>query len=242
VSEPLFYCPELPETGAIATLAAEESRHALVVRRLQMGSTIELFDGHGGFARARVSTIAGRRNPLRAQVIERRSVSRPGPAIHLACALPKSERQAVLLDMAGQLGVHSFTPLRCARSVVKPSAGSTARWQRILLEACKQSRRLHVPQVLESATPEVAAQRAANTGIPICIAHPSGSTSPRLTELAAEYRDGVTILVGPEGGFTEEEVESACMHGARPVSLGDALLRVETAAIAMTAVFALTSR
>lgn len=242
MSEPLFYCPELPVTGEIATLPVAEMRHAVIVRRLRIGSPIELFDGHGNFARAHVTAMADRRGPLRAQIIERHTESRPGPAIHLASALPKSDRQAVLLDMAGQLGVHSFTPLLCDRSIVKPGDQSTARWQRILLEACKQSRRLYVPEVREAATPGLAAQQAAIAGIPVCIAHPSGSTGSRLAQRVAEYRDSVTILVGPEGGFTEGEIESACAHGARPVSLGDALLRVETAAIALIAAFALTSR
>ncbi|OGI44174.1 MAG: hypothetical protein A2V92_04650, partial [Candidatus Muproteobacteria bacterium RBG_16_65_31] len=179
-----------------------------------------------------------RRREIALRVEERRTEPPPKPPIHLACALPKGDRQAVLLDMATQLGMAGFTPLLCERSVVKPVGGALGRWRRICLEACKQSRRLHLPEIREAATPAEAAARAAAEGARIWIAHPSGG--PASCNDAAHAAPGIVLLIGPEGGFTEKEVAQALSHGARPVSLGPAILRIETAAVALLATVALS--
>src|SRR3989344_4555511 len=90
---------------------------------------------------------------LEAKLTDRQRMPNPRPAVHLACALPKGDRAAVLLDMATQLGMVRFTPLMCARNVVKPGANSRERLRRICLEACKQSRRFYLPEIEAPARP-----------------------------------------------------------------------------------------
>ena len=237
MTEPLFYSAQLAEPGAMLALGGEEAHHAAASRRLQMGDTLWLFDGHGGVARTTLLRIAARGRTLELRVEERRTAAPPRPAIHLACALPKGDRLSVLFDMATQLGMTRFTPLDCERSVVKPGANSTVRWKKICLEACKQSRRLYLPAFDASATPREVVERAAAEGDNVWLAHPAPQAMP-VSRAANQNTNDVTILVGPEGGFTEAEIERAVAAGARLLALGANILRVETAAVALVAAFA----
>ncbi len=228
---PLFYCAPLPDiVGERVTLSGDEAQHALGARRLQVNSDISLFDGQGTAARAVVTAVDRRRHTLEARLTDRCRMPAPRPAVHLACALPKGDRQSVLLDMATQLGMVRFTPLVCARSMVKPGANSAERWRRICLEACKQSRRFYLPEIEAPAGPRELARRSAPGSL--WIAHP---TVDAAALLAAPLPNTLTLLIGPEGGFTPEEVQDAIAAGARPFSLGPAILRIETAAVAALA-------
>ena len=203
---------------------------------------IQLFDGRGGIARARVTAIADRRRALQAQIDDLRTEPRSPPQIHLASALPKSDRQAVMLDMATQLGMCSFTPLICEHNVVRPGPQAVSRWRRICLEACKQSHRLYLPDIHTPATPAHAAAQAAAAGHAVVLAHPSGTEPGAAFSPTAESVTALTVLIGPEGGFTEKEVREVYAHGARTVGLGTAILRIETAAVALLARLAIPVR
>ncbi len=241
MTEPLFYSEALADAGAVVTLTGDEARHAAASRRLQAGDALWLFDGRGGLARATLLQVTARGRTLDLRVEERRTESPPRPAIHLACALPKGDRQGVLLDMATQLGMTRFTPLICERSVVKPGASSADRWRRICLEACKQSRRTHLPELSPPATPrETVARTAGNETV--WIAHPSDGAVPVSTAVRQAGPERVTILIGPEGGFTEMEVEQATGGGGQKIALGAAILRIETAAVALVAALSLAGR
>jgi len=237
---PLFYCPDLPDVvGSRAVLTGDEAQHALAVRRLPLHADIALFDGRGTAARAVVTAVDRQHKTLEAKLTERRRMPAPRPAVHLACALPKGDRAAVLLDMATQLGMVRFTPLLCARGVVKPGPNTLERLRRVCLEACKQSRRFYLPEIGEPLTPRELARSSAPGSL--WIAHPSTvAVSP--AEAATAAAGTLTLLIGPEGGFTDEEVQDAFAAGARPVRLGEAILRVETAAVAALAALTLGTR
>ncbi|GAB4508526.1 MAG: 16S rRNA (uracil(1498)-N(3))-methyltransferase [Sulfuricaulis sp.] len=238
MTEPLFYSEQLAAPGATLVLTGDEAHHAAASRRLHDGDTLWLFDGHGGIARATLLRVTTRTQTLELRIEERRSEPPPRPAIHLACALPKGDRQTVLLDMTTQLGMTRFTPLDCARSVVKPGANSAARWRKICLEACKQSRRLYLPVIETASTAREIVKRAISDGSGVWLAHPVVQAVAVSTAVNQKAND-VTILIGPEGGFTEDEIEQAVAAGARPLTLGTSILRVETAAVALVAAFAL---
>jgi len=241
MSEPLFFAEHLPEAGTTVTLAGEEAHHATAARRLHPGDTLWLFDGRGGTARVRLRRVGARGRELELQVEHRRIESPPQPPIHLACAIPKGDRQQVLLDMATQLGMTQFTPLACERSVVKPGAASRERWRRICLEACKQSRRPYLPVIHEPASPREVAMQAATMGFDLWIAHPGDQSIPVSTLTASrDQARGVTILIGPEGGFTREEIDAVSAGGGTALALGQAVLRIETAAVALLAMLRLS--
>lgn len=237
MTEPLFYSEHLSDPGTTLTLTGGEAYHAAASRRLHPGESLWLFDGRGGQARATLLHVTARGRALELRIEERSTASPPKPAIHLACALPKGDRQAVLLDMATQLGMTQFTPLVCERGVVKPAASHAERWQRICLEACKQSRRLYLPVIHPPASPEEAAARAVREKSNAWIAHPSTQAISLSSALSEVSPADVTILVGPEGGFTEEEIRQTIASGAKSIALGAAILRIETAALALMAAF-----
>lgn len=240
MTEPLFYSEQLAQPGATLELAGDEARHAAASRRLHEGDALWIFDGRGGIARATLLRVTGRGRVLQLRVEERRTEPPPRPAVRLACALPKGDRLSVLLDMATQLGMTRFTPLLCQRGVVKPGARSPARWKKICLEACKQSRRLYLPAIDHAVTVRDVVRHAAAEGDRAWIAHPAAGAA----DVSAALRhpeNSVTLLIGPEGGFTQTEIGQAEAAGARPLALGNSILRIETAAVALVAAFGLRS-
>lgn len=238
MTEPLFYSEQLAEPGATLELTGDEAHHAAAARRLHEGDTLWLFDGRGGIARTTLLRVAARGRTLELRVEERRIEPPPRPAIHLACALPKGDRQQVLLDMTTQLGMTRFTPLACERGVVKPGATTMDRWKKICLEACKQSRRLHLPVIEAVSTAADIAAHATAAGSHVWLAHPAARAAS-ISAAVNQKTSDVTILIGPEGGFTEAEIAQAVAAGARPVTLGTSILRIETAAVVLVAAFGL---
>ncbi len=238
MTEPLFYSRQLAEPGAILTLTGDEAHHAAASRRLQDGDTLWLFDGIGGAARATLLRVAARGRTLELRIEERRIELSPKPEIHLACALPKGDRQNTMLDMATQLGMTRFTPLDCEHGVVKPGANSATRWGKICLEACKQSRRFHLPVIETVSTVRDVVKHSTADGSEVWLAHPA-ALAVTVSDATNQKAKNVTILIGPEGGFTEEEIRQAVTAGAKLLTLGASILRIETAAVALIAAFAL---
>lgn len=238
MNEPWFHAPGPLASGMTIELDREEARHATGARRLAAGDDVILFDGAGTLARASIASINKRGREVLAEVHEVRMQPAPSPALTVATALPKGDRLAVMLSMLVQLGVNAIRPLECARGVVRVTADSPARWCRIMLEACKQSRRARVPEILPALGVTDAARCALESGGFAWIAHPTGRPVRDMTPPITLH--GLTLLIGPEGGFTEEEVESALLVGASAVSLGDGILRIETAAVALLAAIRLT--
>ena len=232
-----FHVPHLPEPGDIAALDKREAKHALGARRLEPGDEVALFDGAGVSATA---TIRGRddRGDLELEVGEHRTAAVEAPSIELAASLPKGDRLSTMLDMATQLGITTFTPLKCDFSVVsldRKRQDPTERWTRIMLEACKQSRRATLPAIGAESTPAAVIERATATGATIVVGDAEGISATEAFRDAAD----IVLLVGPEGGFSP--AESSHLAGADAngqvcrVAIGRGVLRVETAAAALVA-------
>ena len=229
MTAPLFYCLDLVAGASSLSLSPEETRH-VAAQRLRVGDPISLFDGRGHGAHARVASIDSRGREVRVEIAERFEAPALAYRLALYCALPKGERLATLLDMATQLGVTHFTPLVCEHSVVQPGGNWHARAERICIEACKQSRRLHLP-VLDTPQDFAVALAAARAATPcLWFAHPGAAATARSDDIPSE---GLAIFVGPEGGFTDVEATTADRAGAIRVDLGPRLLRIETAAVAL---------
>ena len=228
MSMPTFYLEEGFTADSLITLTGKEAWHALGVRRLNVGDSIRLIDGMGNVALARVENLEGR-NQASLSVAKVDHFPPQEPNIVLATAIAKGDRQSTLLDMATQLGISAWQPLQCQRSVSKPGKNSYERWQRICLEACKQSGAAWLPELLPVAIPEEIAKAACAEGREALLAHPDGESMSIISDT-----DKV-LMVGPEGGFTDEEVKRIVATGARKVSLGQNILRIETAAVSLLA-------
>lgn len=226
---PWIHVEQLPEPGETVSLEADEARHVGRAHRLTTGAEIVLTDGRGTTARAEL--VEGGRREARARVLELTRHAPETPIIHLASALPKGDRLATLLSMTTQLGLASFTPLVCARSVVTPSDETPARWERILRESAKQSHRAHLPRIEAPRTPHTLI--GPGDGPTVWLMDPDAGSGP---SGAGSHPDGHLVVVGPEGGFTDEESRTLRRAGARPARLGGGILRVETACVAAVAV------
>ncbi|MBQ71340.1 MAG: hypothetical protein CMJ67_00380 [Planctomycetaceae bacterium] len=234
---PWFHVETLPEPGGLVSLDRQEAKHASGPRRLGPGDEVVVFDGHGHRASGR---IAGRddRGDLEVEVGRHELDVADSPRIELAASLPKGDRLSTMLDMATQLGIASFTPLKCDFSVVtleRKRQDPTVRWNRIMLEACKQSRRASLPAIEEQATPTEVIERAATEGATIVVGDASGRPPAELFS-GVEH---VVVLVGPEGGFSPAEesmlTEASDAGRLHRIAIGRGVLRVEAAATAMLA-------
>lgn len=230
MAERFFIEPAI--TGDRALLTGSEVHHLAGVMRAKVGDEITLFDGSGHEFSGRIETLKKDRCEL--AILEEREVSRePAIAITAGVALPKGERQKWLVEKLTELGVTQLVPLLTTRGVVQPGEQAAARLRRSVIEASKQCGR---NRLLEIA-PVIAAEAWFST-VPASelrlLADPAGEPFANLQAEICQ-RPSVHIAIGPEGGFTPAEVDTAKAAGWRSVALGRSILRIETAAIALAA-------
>lgn len=251
---PRMYCQAPLASGLSLDLPAGAARHVQVLR-LQPGSNITLFNGQGGEFEAQVTEMG--RSQVQVLVGAHIAVERErGRAVHIALGMPANERMDWLVEKATELGVASIQPLMTQRTVLRLSGDRAlkkqAHWQHIAIAACEQCGGNRVPTVhavmsldawLANLAPldnfdnlaTSAATLSLNTPRLLLSLAPGslawGSAVSRISDTTP-----VIFLSGPEGGFAQAEEASAQGHGFQPVSLGDRVLRAETAAlVALTA-------
>ena len=210
------------------TLEGAEARHLATVCRLRPGDAVYLFNGDGHEYAARIREV-GRRHVLM-EIDQVVTPERELPIfLEVAAPLPKGDRAQFLIEKLTELGVTAFVPLDCIRSIVHPREAKLEKLQRYVVEASKQCGR----NVLMRVEPPMdwrtyAAPRDAEEVR--WLAHPRGpSPTPCLTKVSRALR----VAVGPEGGWTEAEIDLGREHGWELHDLGPRILRIETAALAM---------
>lgn len=214
----------------------------LNVVRVREGDEIVLFDGQGREAGARV--VKTTRREAEIEILSLEEVDRePRRKLTLACAVPRGPRMDFLVEKCGELGVARLIPMVTDRGVVNPTQrqeNHLRRWRRIAIEAAKQSGRTRLTEI-SGAAPFSAVIDEAPPDTARLIASPEEDAIP-LSQFVAGLKEDAPIfaLVGPEGGFTPEEVELARGAGCTPLSLGPRILRVETAALALASLLLLT--
>jgi 16S rRNA (uracil1498-N3)-methyltransferase len=246
-------------------LQGPEARHLAMVMRARPGDVVCLFNGDGAEYPATILAIGKRDVTLRIDSIERPN-RELFCELEIAAAVPKGDREEFLIEKLTELGVTRFMPLVTDRSVVVPKA---ERLRRTVIEASKQCGRNVLMEVADVMPFNDYILQSKSTA---CrwLAHPvseSGSLSPGggglgrggdTIEHARRYppprpsptmREGekpepssITIAIGPEGGFTENEVQSAISKGWQCITLGPRILRIETAAIGLAAYYAFSAR
>ena len=223
-----FFLAAPPQAGR-ATLSGDEARHLARVLRAKVGDLVRVFDGSGSEWSARVTQI-GRD----AVVLDIGDVVPAAPhstrAVTLAVALPKGDRQKWLVEKLTELGVERLVPLVTERGVAEATESARARLERGVVEACKQCGRNTLMEIAEPATLEALAAR--HPDALRLVAQPGGRP---LTEGIGGDHSEIVAAVGPEGGFTPDEISAAERCGFERVSLGPHILRIETAAIALAA-------
>ena len=211
----------VPVIADTVTVTGDEFHHAVRVARVRQGEDVELFDDSGRVARAQVRTIE--RDEAMIEVVEELASRESALDVHLAMSVIQLEKFELVLQKATELGVRSITPLVSEHVEIRKEryAGKAERWQKILLEAVKQSGRSRVP-ILHEAAPfrEVIAREGVR--ILFDAERPAGTIAPG---------GALTLLIGPEGGWSDEELDAAAAAGCVFQRLGPRRLRAETAAI-----------
>lgn len=223
----LFYNPNISESKKEVTFDKEESRHIIKVLRMKEGYTFKITNGKGSFFEAEII----RANPKGCLVkIISEEVQPPLPyQLHLAVAPTKlNDRYEWFLEKATEIGISEITPIICdhsERKAIKPE-----RYEKILQSAMKQSLKAYLP-ILNQAVSFKDFVTSEKTSEELkCIAH-CEETDKRSLKLVLLPKKKATILIGPEGDFSSEEIELAKKSGFIPVALGESRLRTETAAV-----------
>jgi 16S rRNA (uracil1498-N3)-methyltransferase len=231
-----FYINELLDTaevGSRVAIAGPEARHAVTVSRLAVGESVSIGNGRGLVVTG--SVVTAEHTELAIEVAAVNEVPRSEPAIFLAQALAKGDRDEFAVQAATELGVDGVIPWSAGRSISRWEGAKIAkghdRWSAIVREATKQSIRAWLPDVLDLATTAQLARLASETRM--LILEPTADVA--LSAIDADERD-IVLVVGPEGGIAPNERAAFTAAGATLVRLGDTVLRTSTAgpaAIAM---------
>jgi 16S rRNA (uracil1498-N3)-methyltransferase len=247
VTGPLFFIDRVPDEGQLAVLDGDEGHHAAAVRRIRVGERLVLGDGAGELADC-VVEVAGKHS-LSARVLTRRTAVPARPPVTVVQAIPKAERSELAIELATEAGADAFVAWQAARCVARWDDGPRAekglrRWRAVARSAARQSRRAFIPDVdgVLSTAALVQRIRDDDAGGALVLALHESATVPFVDHQVAQV-DSVTLIVGPEGGITDEEIAEFTAAGAHAVRLGPTVLRTSTAAaVALGALGVLTSR
>ena len=228
-------------TGTTAVMEGDAAHHLGHVLRAQSGQLYELSDGSTAWL-ARIDCVA--RNRVEFALLEQLPAPHPLAEITLLLAIVKFDAFEWAIEKATELGVHKIVPLAAARSekgLLAAAAKRSQRWQKILLESSQQSRRLRIPQLDDLAKPSqsfaaqsanfrlILSERSDAPSLRTSLSH-SNRAIPSPATLAS-----AALAIGPEGGWTDDELASARAANFQEASLGQLVLRTETAVIAALA-------
>ena len=208
-------------------LEGDEAKHLAQVLRIQPDDWITVFDGMGNYAEAKVLSVSKQRIDLMLDLAE--SKETPLPEITLVQAIPKGKNMDWIVQKAVELGISRIQPLITRHTIVSPGGEKAEKWRRTALEACKQCAQFTIPSIADPLSFDewIAVDDPSQLRIIASLAE----NPQNFRETLAAHPDlkSVSILIGPEGDFSPEETDSALAAGFIPVTLGDLVLRVETA-------------
>ncbi|SEF68877.1 16S rRNA (uracil1498-N3)-methyltransferase [Nonomuraea solani] len=233
MSAPVFLASDLD--GPELTLDGPEGRHAASVRRLRAGERVDLTDGAGSVAECVVREAL--KDALRLDVLRRYEVEAPKPRLAVVQGLPKGDRGELAVEMMTEAGVDVIVPWSAARSITQWKGDKVAkalgRWRATAREAGKQARRFHLPEVTEPATTARVERLLADAALGLVLHEESAEP---LSGVALPAGGDIVIVVGPEGGVSDEELARFRAAKAVPVLLGPTILRTSTAGVAAASV------
>ena len=219
------------------TLRGDEAHHCLRVMRKQVGDEITIFDGNGREASARVCGVS--KNESRLELIDTSITQAVLPQLEVAVGIPKGKSFDLILQKAVEMGVNRIQPLLSDQGNVRFKTGEALakreKWQRALLEACKQCGQNHLPEVIIPALLDNYLENIEPGGTRIVGALTSETKTLKELLDRLEVPDRVVLMVGPEGDFSAGEYERIFESRFAPVGLGELVLRTETAVIWMAA-------
>ncbi len=226
-----FFLPS-DSWGELAWLTGDEAKHLSQVLRIRAGDSVSVFDGKGRRAGATVAEVS--RDRVKLELGPATLIPVLEPEVILALAIPKGKKMDLVVQKAVELGVSAIQPLVTRNTVVQPGEGKSDKWQRVALEACKQSGLDHLPEVhepLEFGKWIEALGRPADKELRLIASLAEGAGPMREIVRKMGTPTRIVILVGPEGDFSPVETQVALNEAFTPVTLGATVLRAETASL-----------
>lgn len=221
----LFYNPTINETTETFSFDKEESKHIIKVLRKKDSDILHVTNGLGLLFKTEITLASD--NKCTVQIVSVEKTETPKYKLHLAVAPTKmNDRYEWFLEKATEIGIHEITPIFCDRSERKVI--NIDRFEKIILSAMKQCNQLYLPKLNPAVTFKEFIKTQKNGTV--LIAHCEETNKKSLKSIVASATD-YTILIGPEGDFSNKEIELALENSYIPVSLGETRLRTETAAI-----------
>ncbi|KFF17570.1 16S rRNA (uracil(1498)-N(3))-methyltransferase [Flavobacterium hydatis] len=221
----LFYNPNIDETTQEFSFDKEESKHIIKVLRKKDSDILHVTNGLGYLFETEITLASD--NKCTVKIISIEKAQEPKYRLHLAVAPTKmNDRYEWFLEKATEIGIHEITPIICDRSERKVI--NIERFEKIILSAMKQSNELYLPKLNEAISFKEFVKRK-NEGLQL-IAH-CEETDKKSLKSVLKPNENVTLLIGPEGDFSEKEIALALENNFQPVSLGNTRLRTETAAM-----------
>lgn len=240
MTTPRIYLPRLLETGTICAAAPDQARYLRTVLRMKEGDPLLIFNGTDWEYEAVIRSQNAEGTEL--EITGRKRLPASGIHVTLCQAIPKAEKMEGIIRHATELGVERIIPFLAERSVPRwrpeQLPHKRERWQKIAVDAARQSGRTDIPEVGEIVSFERMVQTAPECGLRLIPWEEESATGLR-DILHDPARAGVTefsLAIGPEGGFSVGEVDRARQAGFLSVSLGRRVLRVETASLAVIAI------
>jgi 16S rRNA (uracil1498-N3)-methyltransferase len=236
MSRPVFVQPSLAgrSVGDAVEVTGDEARHAVVVKRIRVGEQVTLTDGAGTSATCTVTGTS--KSTLSAQVDAVVTTDPETPRVVVVQAIPKGDRGELAVEMLTEVGVDAIVPWAASRSVAvwrgDKQAKALAKWRATAREAAKQSRRSWFPEVTDMVTTSDVVTLLREASVPVVLHE---AASGPLADLPVPGRGEIVIVVGPEGGISDEELAAFAEVGAEPVRMGTSVLRTSTAGVAATA-------
>ncbi len=243
MTDPVFVHPGVAAVtpGQQIVLDGEEARHAVVVKRIRVGERIVLTDGAGASVTGVVAVAD--KSTLTLDVDEARRTQPELPRVVVGQAIPKGDRGELAVEMLTEVGVDEIVPWAASRCVAvwkgDRAAKSLAKWRATARESAKQARRTWFPEITDVVGTDEVAKRLEKASVPVVLHE---AASGPLADIPVPGRAEIVIVVGPEGGISDEELAAFAAVGAEPVRLGSSVLRTSTAGVAATAALLVRTR
>ena len=231
-----FYVPKTQCNEDFITITNSEHHHLRNVLRLVNGETIRIIDGEGSVYIAEICDIKTDSTVVR--ILNHKHHPKTTPAIILFQGIPKHDKMEWILQKTTELGVSHIVPILTERSLQKPSENRYERWHRIILSATKQCGRVWKPKLCNMLNFQECLNAIHTYSLGLILWEHEEQHHIKSILRKFPKVDSIAIVVGPEGGFTEREVDVAINYGCIPVRIGTNILRTETAAITGIAIAA----
>ena len=237
-----FYVPPPQISTDVATITGSEHHHLRNVLRITPGETVRIVDGQGNVYTAEVLETDTNRSSSEVRFLSHEFHASVPPSLTLFQGLPKNDKMELILQKTTEIGVTQIVPLHTAYALQKPSQNRYERWHRVVISATKQCQRAWLPELCSPQTFEASLAQLGQFSLCLCLNPHSGQESHvqyiREVLREASHATAIALFVGPEGGFSNQEVTAAIESGCVPVTLGTNILRTETAAIVAVAAIA----